>query len=219
MIQIDKREKDPELLDLIVSTAEEYKYEWEFATLSVGDFLWPDVSICVEHKTTEDFLQSFISGHLYSQLRDMMQYRYGYLFIEGQWPYKMNIGKARLTQKMVAGMLSTVMYHFPSIQVFYWPTQTMFAQAVVSLRNRADEKGPLVDIVKRIPSKTIYEDPNLAAFMSVPGIGEKKAREYIATYGTFWVFIDMFKNDPEVFRVKGCRIPKKSFAYMEAITR
>jgi ERCC4-type nuclease len=131
----------------------------------------------------------------------------------------MLIGRNRLTQKQVAGMLSGVMYHFPYVQLVYWPSDTMFAQAVVSLRNRADEKGPLVDVVKRTPSKTVYEDPNLAAFMSVPGIGEKKARDLIELYKNFYWFCETFKENPEVFKMKGNTIPKKSFAYMEAITR
>lgn len=219
VLLVDIQEKDPTLCDLVIDIALEAGYQYKVVKLDVGDFIWKDADICIEHKSTKDFLSSLISGHLYSQLRDMAQYTHPYLFIEGEWPYQMMIGKNRLTQKQVAGMISGVMYHFPYVQVVYWPSDMMFAQAVVSLRNRADEQGPLVDVVKRTPSKTIYEDPNLAAFLSVPGIGKKKAELLVSLYKTFYWFCEMFKNNPEVFRMKGTTIPKKSFAYMEAITK
>lgn len=218
-LTIDKREKDPMLCDAVISLAQEAGYTYTLETLAVGDFLWKDADIIIEHKSTKDFLQSLISGHLHSQLRDMAQFTHPYLFIEGEWNYTQLIGKTRLTQKMVAGMMSGVMYHFPYVQVVYWPSDTMFAQAVVSLRNRADEKGPLVDVAKRVPSKTMYEDPNLSMFMSVPGIGEKKARDLIETYRNFYWFVESFRNDPAIFRMKGQTIPKRSFAYMEGITK
>jgi ERCC4-type nuclease len=218
-ISIDSREKDPMLCDAVISLAQDAGYTYAIETLPVGDFLWRDADIIIEHKSTKDFLQSLISGHLHSQLRDMAQFTHPYLFIEGEWNYTQLIGKTRLTQKMVAGMMSGIMYHFPYVQVVYWPSDIMFAQAVVSLRNRADEKGPLVDIAKRVPSKTMYEDPNLSIFMSVPGIGEKKARDLIETYRNFYWFVESFRNDPAIFRMKGQTIPKRAFAYMEGITK
>jgi len=217
-LTIDIREKDPMLCDLVIEIAQAAGYGYKIEKLAVGDFYWQDADINIEHKSTKDFLSSLMSGHLYSQLRDMAQFTHPYLFVEGDWPYQMLIGRNRLTQKQVAGMLSGVMYHFPYVQLVYWPSDTMFAQAVVSLRNRADEKGPLVDVVKRTPSKTVYEDPNLAAFMSVPGIGEKKARDLKELYKNFYWFCETFRENPEVFKMKGNTIPKKSFAYMEGIT-
>lgn len=219
VLTIDTREKDPTLCDLVIEIALESGFTYEVKTLPVGDFLWKDADIIIEHKSTKDFLQSLMSGHLYSQLRDMSQFSHPYLFICGEWPYRQMIGKTYLTQKMVAGMLSGVMWHYCNIQVVYWPSDTMFAQSVVSMRRRADEKSPMVDIVKRTPSKTLIEDPNLGAFMSVPGIGEKKARDLIETYRNFYWFVESFRNDPAIFRMKGQTIPKKSFAYMEAITK
>ena len=216
---IDIREKDPMLVDSVISIAIEKGHEYRIAKLEVGDFVWEESSICIEHKSTKDFLSSIVSGHLYSQMRDMHQYERPFLFIEGEWPFRQKFGRTFLTQKIVAGLLSQVLFHFPAIQTVYWPSDTMFAQAVVSLRNRADEKGPLVDVVKRTPSKTVYEDPNLAGFLSIPGIGEKKAKDLISMYGNFWCFIDTFKNEPEAFHLRGNTLPKKAFAYMEGITK
>jgi hypothetical protein len=55
--------------------------------------------------------------------------------------------------------------------------------------------------------------------MSVPGIGEKKARDLIETYRNFYWFVESFRNDPAIFRMKGQTIPKRAFAYMEGITK
>ena len=140
---VDIQEKDPMLCDLVIETATTAGYEYKVVKPPVGDFIWDDSDICIEHKSTKDFLSSLISGHLYSQFRDMAQFAHPFLFIEGDWPYQQRFGKTFLTQKIVAGLLSGVMYHFQYLQVIYWPSDTMFAQAVVSLRNRADEKGPL----------------------------------------------------------------------------
>lgn len=217
MLTIDIREKDAELVDLVATTAMENGYSVEHDTLTVGDFVWHEKSICIEHKSTQDFLSSLTSGHLYSQLRDMSQYRYPYLFIEGAWPYKMIIGHNRLTQKMVAGMICGVMFHFPFVQVFHWQTQTMFAQAVISVRNRADEEGPSVDLIKRTPSKTMVDNPNLAAFMSVPSIGKKKAERLLETYPNFSEFLSAFSADQSVFTKKGNTLPKRTLTYLREI--
>jgi ERCC4-type nuclease len=217
ILTIDKREKDLELVDLLTSMAIENGYEVEMDTLTVGDYVWHDASICCEHKSTKDFLSSLTSGHLYSQLRDMAQYRHPYLFIEGPWDYHMMIGHNRLSQKVVAGMLAGVMWHFPFVQIFHWQTQTMMCQAVISIRNRADEEAPKVDVMKRCPSKTMTENPNLAAFMSVPSIGKKKAEGLLKEYTCFAAFLLEFNSDPTFFQKKGNTLPKKAHTYLQGI--
>lgn len=214
---IDTREKSDTLIDLVISTAHEAGYACEMETLKVGDFVWDDAQICIEHKSTRDFLQSLISGRLYSQLRDMACYPYPYLFIEGDWPYHMQVGRSRLSQKMVAGMMCGVMYHFPYIMTVYWPSEVMFAQSVISLRNRADETGPKVDIIKRTPSKTMHENPNLAAYLSMPGIGHGKAESLMDRYGSFYTFLQAYAEDPKHFSKKGNTIPKSARTYVEGI--
>lgn len=216
---IDSREKDAELIDSIMAAATEHGYDIVHKTLSVGDFYWDDVGICIEHKSTKDFLSSLTTGHLYSQLRDLEVFPHPYLFIDGEWPYQSMIGQNRLTQKIVAGMLCNILYHFPNIRTFHWPNDTMFAQSVVSLRNRASEPHVSIDIVKRIPSKTVKEEPNLAAYLSIPGIGGKKAEALQLKYGLFVEFLVKYSLQPQDFQKKGNLLPKVSHAYLIGLTQ
>src|SRR3990172_5072262 len=56
----------------------------ELRTLSVGDYVLSD-RVCVERKTTDDFLSTFLERReLFSQLRDLkMAYRRPILIVEG----------------------------------------------------------------------------------------------------------------------------------------
>ena len=214
---IDSREKSPELIDLVETVAIENGYAVETQQLDIGDFSWPSKGVVIEHKSTKDFLSSLTSGRLYSQLRDMNQFPHPYLFIEGPWDYKMMIGRNRLTQKAITGMICGVMYHFPGIQIFHWATQVMFAQAVISIRNRCDEEAPEIDLIKRVPSKTMFENPILSAYLSIPSIGKTKGLKLRDKYGNFREFLDSYSKNPEQFRAKGNTLPKKSLEYLDVI--
>lgn len=210
MLVIDKREKSAELIDMILSRAEIEHIEVSFENLTVGDFLYND-QICIEHKTTTDFVQSLNSGHLDTQVLDLQQYPCAYLFINGAWSYHFNPRYSqRFTAKSKVGKISSILAR-TTVKVQEFKNESELVDGIFAVIRKTDE-GEKVFAVQR-HTKTLNQDPNLAMYLGLPGLGTKRAQVVMARYPRFSVFLEAYKTHGKV----DVSLPKKTKEYLDKL--
>lgn len=88
LIKIDDREATSR-----IKSAEKFfkthGYSTQVEHLNVGDYVFHD-RICFEYKTASDMIGSIMDGRVFRQARNMLQYDYSYIIVEGSVPQQIN---------------------------------------------------------------------------------------------------------------------------------
>lgn len=205
MLLIDANEKD--MAKKVLKEAEKRKIEAEIKRLTVGDYLWDDFLV-IERKTVSDFVNSIRSGHLETQLLDMQQYEHAFLFISGDFRslYFKNI--KNWTVNHTIGSLCSIIARY-DIKVLQFPNDSQLIKAIFKIKEKVD-KGKKTKTVIRHKKTLNKVDPNFALFLTIPGIGEKRARILTENYSNFYEFINEFKNGK-------IKLPKTAETFLNSI--
>lgn len=102
---IDSREKKSRI-DSAVTFFEKMGYTPIVDQLNVGDYVFHD-RICFEYKTASDMIGSIKGGRVFRQARNMKQYDYSFVIIEGSVPKQINKDNSKAYWKNKGGMPST----------------------------------------------------------------------------------------------------------------
>lgn len=199
IIVADHREKGSPVLKALRSMG----VSIDLKQLQVGDFVVSG-DACVEYKQYSDLLGSIVDGRLLVQLRSLAQYKKPILLLEGDaTPASLR----RVDKAAIQGMITTIAlsYRIPIIRTFSSLESAQYLQTMA--RREQEDSGqeftfhsakPLTDkeqleyVVSSLPNiggalaKALLNhfdslqallSASLDDFLSVPKIGEKKAKE------------------------------------------
>ena len=88
MVRIDNRESKSRI-ESAVKFFETNGYATTVEQLAVGDYIFHD-RICFEYKTASDMIGSIKSGRVFRQARNMKQFDYSFVIVEGSVPKQIN---------------------------------------------------------------------------------------------------------------------------------
>ena len=187
MMQVDNRE-DPKIFKAL----DRMKVKYSKEQLLVGDYYEPEKGdIIIERKTIEDFLESYISGHMAEQCANMEDnFEENYLFISGEFksiffkplPPQLKHLKTESFHKMKIHLLRS----FPKLRIVEFPSDTQLLKGVVELFSYEGNKR-LANIIRRKASK---EDVFLSQICCIPGIGLERAKRILKTIGSTYKLFD-----------------------------
>lgn len=190
-IKIDNRESD-----FIFNGFDKETIEYEKEQLLVGDFQYGNCVI--EHKTVEDFVQSFINGHLQKQLLQQEQnYEYSFLIISGDFKrlFFNSYMKGHCSQEKIIGMITSILVRYPKTKIFQTvEIARMFNKSenriIAYLTNKIFEKcndGKIVTIydTELMRSKLTKEDVYVQWLSMIDGIGINKAKKILEKWKFF----------------------------------
>lgn len=207
--RIDVREKSETRIDFALTQAEDYGVVVEFVELSVGDYLFPELGIAFEYKTTKDYVQSLISGRLFEQCVDMEQYPYPFLIVDGNWTYKNSWSSFRFTQEQQVGSLAAIVAR-TKLKVLQFASEYQSTSAMFAVANKLLKPEKIGDVSRHItPIKT--DDPYLTILLTVPGIGIKRAEKLQIEYPTWKLFFEAFDKGK-------ISLPTKSEEFLDDLT-
>jgi len=152
--------------------------------------------VAVERKTAGDYLQSLESGHLNNQLVEMSRnFQLSYLVVYGD----MNTELLKLEKypaSYISSLIGDSLKHsgdglqgqIITINDTAIVTETDFATFLKHLNIKL-EKGDFIRLPKIIRVKMSDEDYALRLLVQLPGIGEKRAKDILFTFGSLESFI------------------------------
>lgn len=88
LVRIDNRESKSRIKSA-VKFFETNGYRTSVEQLNVGDYVFHD-RICFEYKTASDMIGSIKNGRVFRQARNMKQYEYSFVIVEGSVPKQIN---------------------------------------------------------------------------------------------------------------------------------
>lgn len=100
----DFREKNTYLLKELMALGADVKMQ----RLNVGDYLLSD-KVCVEIKKVADFVDSIIDGRLISQMKDLRQYDFPLVIVEGEEDI---YAQRKIHPNAIRGMIARIMFGF-----------------------------------------------------------------------------------------------------------
>lgn len=193
---IDSRERDDELNAMIEERCHLNNIPFEYGTLACGDFVWVDSNgfhIGIERKTVSDFVNSLGSGHLITQMYDLMQFPVGLLFIEGDWKsvytYKKTARRALFTRAQKDGALLSISVR-NKIPVFEFSNREHMVDAIFKAVEHYT-KHEALDVLER-HTHTASRDPNVAMYNSVRGLGKTRIARLYERYPKFNDFMTAY---------------------------
>ena len=184
-IKIDIRESD-----FIFRGFDKEKIEYERETLPIGDFQYGNTII--EHKTVEDFIQSFVSGHLQKQIIQQEEnFENSYLIISGDFDrifFNPHL-RGHCSREKITGMLASVLVRFKKtkiLQTIYLARackideNRMIAIMVQKLLEKSnDGKEITIKDTELLKSKLSDEDFRIRLLCSFSNVGRKRAEEFL----------------------------------------
>ena len=201
-IKIDDRESD-----YIFNGFKKENIEYEKIRLECGDILYGNTVI--EHKTIEDFVQSFTSKHLQIQLQTQEEnYEHSILIITGDFkrlffnPYLRHI-----TSEQITGMIASIMSRYKKTQILQTyniasgvnkSENRIFAILCRKILEKSNDEKEIksVSFIKKINKKEDIE----RALLRVLGLNKQQIDIYLTKY----IFRNIFSiNTSELLSLKG----------------
>jgi DNA excision repair protein ERCC-4 len=176
----------------VLAEAKRRKVPAKIGHLLVGDFLFDD-SLCVERKTVPDFVSSVWDGRLFTQAADMEQYSQPYVILTGS--FKGLVASPRFWGFTVEQKLRSQcsLLARTKVKLLHVDNLEQFVNVLFILREKS-EKGEKTLVVER-HSKTINRlDPNMALFLTIPGIGLGMLPKISEDYDTFFDLLRDVRN-------------------------
>jgi len=178
-ICVDSRETRADVIDHL----EKLGAEVTVKTLEVGDYVLSD-RVCVERKTTDDFLNSFIDNknHLFGQIADMSRsYERPLLLIEGA-PLDLYVTR-NVHPNAVRGILASIAVGF-GVPITYTMSaeDTAAMLYVIAKREQTDRKRTISLHGKR--SHMTLDEQRVYCVSSISDIGPVLATNLLEHFGT-----------------------------------
>ena len=178
-ICVDSRETRADVIDHL----EKIGAEVTVKTLEVGDYVLSD-RVCVERKTTDDFLNSFIDSknHLFGQIADMSRsYERPLLLIEGA-PLDLYVTR-NVHPNAVRGILASIAVGF-GVPITYTMSaeDTASMLYVIAKREQTDRKRTISLHGKR--SHMTLDEQRVYCVSSISDIGPVIATNLLEHFGT-----------------------------------
>jgi len=189
MLLIDSRE-DSQLCKHIIKLCDKQKQPYEKKWLEIGDYVIQSTpSLCVEAKTTADFLQSVRNNRIFNQLDNMdKEYDVNILLIYGNlndaisYLDKVGMGSIQWRNKlkgMFIGALASIIMHTDT-KVVWVDNYRTAANLVVASYVKVDKK---LIIQKQLPKKIRTDDVRIDLLTSIKGITVDKAKLLLKKFG------------------------------------
>lgn len=152
----------------------------EEKTLAVGDYLLSK-KVCVERKTTGDFLQSMMDGRLFAQIRAMQEnFQKPLLIIEGDTLF---YDDRKIHPNAIRGALASIAIDF-TLPVIWTENQLQTAEMLFSIAKREQidrKKSVAVRGKKRTRSMNEMQEYLISG---LPKISREKSKRLLKHFGT-----------------------------------
>jgi ERCC4-related helicase len=176
-VYVDKRE----IRSHVAHALEKLGLEVILRTLVVGDYVVSD-RVCIERKTAEDFLSTFLDGRdLFGQISDLARaYRRPLLIIEGEGIYS----KRHIHPNAIRGALSTVAIDF-GIPVLFSKDEedTAALISVIAKREQADDPKKEINLHGNKTASTLPEQQEYVV-SAISEIGPVVAKNLLRHFGS-----------------------------------
>lgn len=168
-IIVDNREKNSHITKLLTS----FTQDIELKNLDIGDYILSD-NVCIERKSTIDFVNSLLDSRLFEQLKKMKKYPNPILIIEGE-----------------EDLYSIRKIHANAIRGFISSITLDFKIPIIRTKNEEDTVNYLIQIAKREQEtkKTIrirnwnnsqsLEQQILNIISMIPNLGENHSKKLL----------------------------------------
>lgn len=191
MLLIDSRE-DSQLAKQIIKLCDKNNEPYEKIWLEIGDYVIQSTpSLCIEAKSTADFLQSIRNKRLFNQLDNMdKEYDMNVLLIYGSLDdaisYLDKSGKygglqwRNKLKQMLVGAVASITIHTDT-KVIWVDTYRTASHIVLSCLSHIDKK---LILEKQLPKKIRTEDVRIDLLTQIKGISNKKAKNLLKKFGS-----------------------------------
>jgi len=174
-IIVDIREKN----SLVVSELMREKFEIDFQTLKVGDYIVKNT--IVERKTVQDFVSSMINKRLIQQLNDLKPLTNKLLLIEGIEEYDLYHEESKVHENAIRGFLLSILLNY-QIPIIYTKNSSDTAKFLKVLWKK-QEKDKELGINAKRKSRDVDEQMQFI-LEGFPGIGPKNAKKLLREFKT-----------------------------------
>ena len=186
MLLIDSRE-DSQLSRNVEKIFSNMKKPHEKIWLEIGDYVvQSEPSLCIEAKTTADFLQSVKNKRIFNQIDNMdREYDNNILLIYGNLQdateyMTSNIKYKQQLKKQFIGALSSIALH-TDIKPIWVDNYKSAAHVIAALYTHAEKK---LIIHKQLPKKVRTDDVRIDVLTQIKGISISKAKELLKKFGS-----------------------------------
>lgn len=205
MLLIDTREQD--MILKVSKRAAKENINYEVQELEIGDYCWCkddnlEDTICIERKRVGDLIQSKRNGRLDNQLKRMnANYPLSYLLIVGKFEniYLSDKYIKGWTAEHTRGLKASICAKYPFVHIVELPNDTQFIDFLFMLRHKFDMHKTVrteSNVELKFKKKQVKDlDPNFVHFCQIAGIGEKKAKEVMEVYPSFYKLLYDVQND------------------------
>ena len=183
MMLIDSRENSV-LSDLVEDKSKKMNLSFDKRWLDVGDYVIGDV--CIEAKSTADFLLSVMNKRLWNQIDNMdRNYKTPIVLVYGEMEHAIevaqysNMNRFFLQNKFYGGL--TYVALDKDAQIFWVPDTTIAAYLICTIA----KMQPIEREVKspRIIKKINTEDVRIDSLIIIQGVSVKKAKALLKKFG------------------------------------
>lgn len=154
---------------------------WKRFDLKVGDYLIGNR--VYERKELNNFLQSFYSKQLFKQVKNMMQYEYPFLILEGVPPTGMTPASFYELKSLYVKLIG---YHIGfNLSIIHTPSERATALWLVLTWKKmtAVKKDKTPVLHNRIPMGETLGETRMLMLTAIPGIGKKSADSILKAVG------------------------------------
>lgn len=193
MLLIDKREKSS-LLDHVKTLCNNRNKPYDLVWLEIGDYvIQTEPSICIEAKSTADFLQSVRNKRVFNQIDNMdREYDENFIIIYGNLDEAVSyLGNNTMTLKQsiawrnkmkstFVGALSSISIH-TDIKPIWVENHKVAANIIAAIYENVDKK---LIIQKELPKKIRTDDVRIDILTQIKGISIEKAKQLLKEFGS-----------------------------------
>ena len=197
MLLIDSRE-DSQLSRNVEKIFSNMKKPHEKIWLEIGDYVvQSEPSLCIEAKTTADFLQSVKNKRIFNQIDNMdREYDNNILLIYGNLQdateyMTKNMKYKRQLKKQFIGALSSIALH-TDIKPIWVDNHKSAAHVIAALYTHAEKK---LIIHKQLPKKVRTDDVRIDVLTQIKGISISKAKELLKKFGSIAELVVASQNE------------------------
>tara|TARA_Y100000593_G_scaffold17268_1_gene34573 strand:+ start:37508 stop:38188 length:681 start_codon:yes stop_codon:yes gene_type:complete len=203
MLLIDKREES-KLSRSVEKIFLKLKKPYEKIWLEIGDYVvQSEPSLCIEAKTTADFLQSVKNKRIFNQIDNMdREYDNNILLIYGNLQdateyMTSNIKYKQQLKKQFIGALSSIALH-TDIKPIWVDNYKSAAHVIAALYTHAEKK---LIIHKQLPKKIRTDDVRVDVLIQIKGISIEKAKTLLDKFGSIAELV--MASEKEICEVEG----------------
>lgn len=155
----------------------------ERANLEIGDIVSGEV--CIERKSGEDYVSSIIDGRIFNQSLNMKNnYKLPFILVESDLDRiakYLFFAERRIEMEVIRGATAKILTTY-GVSVVFCSTKSNFIEMVNLIIEKGKDSNSPEMVIKQISKGKI--DPKMLVLLSIPKIGEKKAKRILDFYGS-----------------------------------